>query len=102
METPSRIDRPRRSRKSVLFEFQIWDDHQFRKECDFSATPAHAQLIAIVRDPGDLRLPDVARQVLQVLAAQLEHTEAAIAALEKQLMAWHKTNAEARLLVFGK
>ena len=39
METPSRIDRPRRSRKSVLFEFQIWDDHQFRKECDFSATP---------------------------------------------------------------
>ena len=38
-ETPSRIDRPRRSRKSVLFEFQIWDDHQFRKECDFSATP---------------------------------------------------------------
>jgi len=30
---------------------------------------------------------------------QLEHTEAAIAALEKQLMAWHKTNAEARLLM---
>ena len=52
-----------------------------------------AQLIAIVRDEGDLRLPDVARQVLQVLAAQLEHIEAAIAALEKQLMAWHKTNA---------
>jgi transposase len=51
-----------------------------------------AQLIAIVRDGGDLRLPEVARQVLQVLAAQLEHIEAAIAALEKQLMGWHKTN----------
>jgi transposase len=51
-----------------------------------------AQLIAIVRDEGDLRLPEVARQVLQVLAAQLEHIEAAIAALEKQLMTWHKTN----------
>src|SRR5262249_31297877 len=51
-----------------------------------------AQLIAIVRDAGDLRLPDVARQVLQVLSAQLEHIEAAIASLEKQLMAWHKTN----------
>src|SRR5262245_28874732 len=51
-----------------------------------------AQLIAIVRDAGDLRLPDVARQVLEVLSAQLEHIEAAIAALEKQLMAWHKTN----------
>src|SRR5213078_2680893 len=42
-----------------------------------------AQLIAIVRDAGDLRLPDVARQVLQVLAAQLEHIEAAIAARER-------------------
>jgi transposase len=56
-----------------------------------------AQLIAIVRDEGDLRLPDVARQVLQVLA-ELEHIEAAIAALEKQLMAWHKTNAVSRRL----
>jgi transposase len=57
-----------------------------------------AQLIAIVRDEGDLRLPDVARQVLQVLAAQLEHIEAAIAALKKQLMAWHKTNAVSQRL----
>ena len=56
------------------------------------------QLIAIVRDEGDLRLPDAARQVLQVLAAQLEHIEAAIAALEKQLMAWHKTNAVSQRL----
>src|SRR2546429_2752669 len=51
------------------------------------------ELIAIVRDDGDTRLPDVARQVLQCLAAQLEQIEAAIAALGKQLMAWHKTNA---------
>src|SRR2546421_811474 len=57
-----------------------------------------AQLIAIVRDAGDLRLPDVARQVLQVLSAQLEHIEAAIAALEKQLMAWHKANAVSQRL----
>src|SRR5205085_11756817 len=57
-----------------------------------------AQLIAIVRDAGDLRLPDVARQVLQVLAAQLEHIEAAIAALERQLMAWHKANAVSQRL----
>src|SRR5438067_8547775 len=38
------------------------------------------------------------QQVLQVLAAQLEHIEAAIAALEKQLMAWHKTNAVSQRL----
>src|SRR5256884_6958883 len=51
------------------------------------------ELIPIVCDDCDTRLPDVARQVLQVLAAQLEQIEAAIAALEKQLMAWHETNA---------
>ena len=49
-------------------------------------------LIAIVRADGDTRLPDVARQVLQVLANQIEQIEAAISALERQLLAWHKTN----------
>src|SRR5204862_171753 len=50
------------------------------------------QLIAIVRDDGDTRLPDVARQVLQVLANQIEQIQTAVAALERQLLAWHKTN----------
>jgi transposase len=50
------------------------------------------RLIAIVRDEGDARLPDLARQVLQVLATQIEQIEAAVAAIEKQLMAWHKAN----------
>ena len=49
-------------------------------------------LIAIVRDEDDARLPDLARQVLQVLAVQIEQLEAAVAAIEKQLMAWHKSN----------
>src|SRR5881275_1011713 len=51
------------------------------------------ELIAIVRDDGDTRLPDVARQVLQVLANQIEQIETAVAALERQLLAWHKANA---------
>jgi len=50
------------------------------------------KLIAIVRDEGDARLPDMARQVLQVLATQIEQLETAVAAVEKQLMAWHKSN----------
>src|SRR5262249_18891319 len=50
------------------------------------------KLIAIVRDEGDARLPGLARQVLQVLAAQIEQLAAAVAAIEKQLMAWHKSN----------
>ena len=49
-------------------------------------------LIAIVRDEDDARLPDLARQLLQVLAVQIEQLEAAVAAIEKQLMAWHKSN----------
>src|SRR3954471_4686823 len=50
------------------------------------------QLIAIVRDEDDVRLPDLAHQVLQVLATQIEQIETAVATLEKQLMAWHKSN----------
>src|ERR1044071_5573705 len=50
------------------------------------------ELIAIVRDDADRRLPALARQVLRVLANQMEQIEAAIVALEKQLLAWHKTN----------
>src|SRR5262245_11303777 len=50
------------------------------------------KLIVIVRDEDDARLPYMARQVLQVLAAQIEHLETAVAAIEKQLMAWHKSN----------
>src|SRR6266545_7762509 len=49
------------------------------------------ELIAIVRDDGDTRLPDVARQVLQVLAAQIEQIETAVTGLERQLLAWHKS-----------
>jgi transposase len=50
------------------------------------------QLIAMVRDENDARLPDLARQVLQVLVGQIEQLEAGIATLEKQLMAWHRSN----------
>src|SRR5512132_249448 len=40
------------------------------------------RLTAIVRDEDDARLPDLARQVLEVLAAQIEQLEAAVAAIE--------------------
>ena len=51
-----------------------------------------AGLLAIVRDESDTRLPDLARQVLQVLATQLEQLTAAVAAIEKQLAVWHRKN----------
>src|SRR3979411_2285677 len=43
------------------------------------------RLIAIIRDDDDARLPGLARQVLQVLAGQIEELEAAISAPEKRL-----------------
>src|SRR5882724_3794651 len=51
-----------------------------------------ARLIAIIRDESDTRLPALARQVLQVLATQLEQLGAAVAAIEKRLAAWHRGN----------
>jgi len=51
-----------------------------------------ARLVAIVRDDSDTRLPALARQVLEVLAAQLEQLTTAVTAIEKELMAWHRNN----------
>src|SRR5256884_9773931 len=50
------------------------------------------ELIAIVRDDGDTRLPDVALQGLQVLGTQARQDEAATSALDKQLVGCDKTN----------
>ena len=51
-----------------------------------------SQLIAIVRDASDWRLPDLARSVLRVLATQVELAQAAVAKVEKELAAWHQSN----------
>src|SRR5262249_57064716 len=51
------------------------------------------ELIAIVRDGEDTRLPDVARQVLQVLACQLEQIEAAVYAVGRQLVGRDQTES---------
>ena len=51
-----------------------------------------AGLIVIFRDASDTRLPDLARQVLEVLATQLDQLAVAVAAVEKQLAVWHRSN----------
>jgi len=56
------------------------------------------KLIAMVRDESDRRLPELARQVLAVLAGQIEQLDAAVAAVEKQLLAWHKSHAVSQRL----
>jgi transposase len=56
------------------------------------------QLRAIVADEDDKRLPIDARASLIVLATQLEAIKTAIAALERRLIAQHRTNAASRRL----
>jgi len=57
-----------------------------------------AELVAMVRDDQDERVPDMARQVLRVIAGQLDELQTGIAAIEGQIMAWHKSNPTSRRL----
>ena len=49
-------------------------------------------LIAIIRNGADERIPEVARQVLSVLACQIDEVGENISVLEAQILAWHKNN----------
>jgi transposase len=57
-----------------------------------------AGLIAVVRDDKDDRVPAMARQVLRVIAEQIDELETRIAAIEAQIMAWHRTNSVSQRL----
>lgn len=48
-------------------------------------------LIAIIEDPDDTRLPLIAREALSVLISQLHAIKLEISTLEKKLRAWHRT-----------
>lgn len=57
-----------------------------------------AELIAIIRDDTDGRLPDMARRVLKGMADQLDALQMQIVMIERQIMAWHKTNPASQRL----
>ena len=57
-----------------------------------------AGLIAIIRDDKDEHVPDMARQVLRVIAEQIDEIETRIAVIETQIMAWHKNNHDSQRL----
>jgi transposase len=60
--------------------------------------PNITKLIAIIEDGDDGRLPELARQALDHLIAQLRMTQAQIVALEKALKDWHRGNEASRRL----
>ena len=56
------------------------------------------RLIAGIEDDEDPRVPDLARQALKPLVAQLRATQAHIDRLEKTLKAWHRSSEASRRL----
>ena len=55
-------------------------------------------LVAIIEDPGDVRLPPLAREALGSLVGQLRSAQARIKQLEATLLAWHRSNQASRRL----
>jgi transposase len=61
--------------------------------------PRHvAQLIAAVRDEAEQRVPELARRVLLALAEQLEELAARLAAVGRELLAWHRASPTSQRL----
>jgi transposase len=57
-----------------------------------------AKLVAIMADPDDGRVPPLARDVLGLVVGQLRTTEDRLAELERDLLAWHRSNEVSRRL----
>jgi transposase len=57
-----------------------------------------SELVAIIADDKDIRLPDVAHEALGFLVKQLHGVKEQIAMLEKKLKAWHRSNEASRRL----
>ena len=56
------------------------------------------QLLAVVADPADKRLPDVARECVAALGAQLQMLKARILEFDRLIMAWHRSSEASRRL----
>jgi transposase len=56
------------------------------------------QLLDIVADAKDKRLPEIARVCVAALGAQLRALKAQILEFDRQIMAWHRSNATSRRL----
>ena len=56
------------------------------------------QLLGVVADSGDKRLPDVARAYVGALGAQLQTLKAQILQFDRLIMAWHRSNETSKRL----
>jgi transposase len=56
------------------------------------------QLLDVVADPSDERVPEVARACLAALGAQLRMLKARILEFDRKIMAWHRSNETSKRL----
>jgi transposase len=56
------------------------------------------QLLDVVADAGDKRLPELARACVAALGAQLQTLKAQILNFDRRIMAWHRSNATSKRL----
>src|SRR4051795_10837393 len=56
------------------------------------------QLLGVVADPNDKRLPEVARACVAALGAQLRMQKAQILEFDRMIRAWHRSNETSRRL----
>ena len=56
------------------------------------------QLLEVVADPADYRLPEVARTCLAALGSQLRALKAQILEFDRRIIAWHRANATSKRL----
>jgi transposase len=56
------------------------------------------QLLDIVADPNDARVPEIARECLEALGHQLQGLKAQILEFDRRINAWHRSNETSRRL----
>ena len=56
------------------------------------------ELLHVVADPGDKRVPEVARACLAALGAQLRKLKEQILEFDRMIMAWHRSNETSKRL----
>ena len=56
------------------------------------------ELLGVAADPGDGRVPEVARACIAALGAQLRMLKAQILELDRRIMAWHRSNETSKRL----
>jgi transposase len=55
-------------------------------------------LLYVIADPADERVPEVARECLAALGAELQRVKAQLLQFDRMIMAWHRSNETSRRL----